>query len=118
MEQSGAMRLLAQGHREGEVWGLGMHPSQDICATASDDATLRIWNIQDHKMAAFKELDKPARCVGYSSDGSHLAVGFKDGSFVVLDAATLKVVASFQHRKQEVSDVKFSPGTFPFVSLH
>lgn len=65
---------------EGEVWGLGVHPSKPQFATVSDDKTLRIWDYsQGNKMVNFKELKQAARCVAYSPDGRALAIGQKDG---------------------------------------
>ena len=61
-------------------------------------------------MLNVKLLKKPARCVCYSPDGKALAVGFKDGSFCVVNADTLEDIVTFQHRKQEISDICFSPG--------
>ncbi len=65
---------------EGEAWGLDPHPSQSLCASVSDDGTLRVWRLTDHKMDALLDLGRPARCVGYSRDGGSLAVGMKDGN--------------------------------------
>lgn len=40
-----AISMVVQGHGEGEMWGLATHPSQEIFASASDDATVRLWNV-------------------------------------------------------------------------
>lgn len=43
------------------------------------------------------------------------------GSFVVVDSESLEQLASFHHRKEEISDIKFSPSknsslSFPVVT--
>jgi len=69
-----------QGHKEGELWGLAMHPSKLCCATVSDDKTLRVWDLGDQqRMTGCKILKKPGNSVCYSPDGKALAVGLKDG---------------------------------------
>ena len=44
-EKSGEKRMLTCGHGEGELWGLGTHPSQPKFVTASDDGSVRLWDI-------------------------------------------------------------------------
>ena len=56
-----------------------MHPRQSVCASASDDGTVRVWDLATHRMLACRETGRAARCVGYSHDGAALAVGMKDG---------------------------------------
>lgn len=65
---------------EGEIWGLACHPTQDLFATVSDDKTVRVWNTtEEHKTLSIKKLKQAGRCITFSTDGKHLAVGLKDG---------------------------------------
>lgn len=34
--------LLMQGHSEGELWGLALHPKQPVAVTGSDDRSVRL----------------------------------------------------------------------------
>jgi len=99
-----------QGHGEGEVWGLDTHPSENECVTVSDDKTLRIWDLNRLLLKKVKKLKKGGRAVTYSPDGGSIAVGQNDGSFLILEANTLDKVVAYKDRKEEISDIKFSPG--------
>uniref|UniRef100_A0A8B9KIZ0 EMAP like 6 n=1 Tax=Astyanax mexicanus TaxID=7994 RepID=A0A8B9KIZ0_ASTMX len=121
IEKSGPITLLVQGHMEGEVWGLAAHPLRPVCATVSDDRTLRIWETStNHRMVAVRKLKKGGRCCAFSPDGKALAVGLNDGSFLVVNADTLEDMVSFHHRKELISDIKFSrdAGKYLAVASH
>ncbi|XP_020620193.1 echinoderm microtubule-associated protein-like 6, partial [Orbicella faveolata] len=117
IDKSGPITVLIQGHLEGELWGLASHPTDELCATVSDDMTVRVWDLATHRMKNVRKMAKSARSVTYSPDGRALAIGFKDGSFQVVDSTTLDDIVGFHHRKEEISDIKFSPGQGKYLAV-
>eukprot|EP00276_Gloeochaete_wittrockiana_P019624 CAMPEP_0184336236 /NCGR_PEP_ID=MMETSP1089-20130417/4606_1 /TAXON_ID=38269 ORGANISM="Gloeochaete wittrockiana, Strain SAG46.84" /NCGR_SAMPLE_ID=MMETSP1089 /ASSEMBLY_ACC=CAM_ASM_000445 /LENGTH=666 /DNA_ID=CAMNT_0026661207 /DNA_START=116 /DNA_END=2113 /DNA_ORIENTATION=- len=101
-------RVLIDGHY-GETWGLATHPSKHHFVTASDDKSVRIWDIDSRRLIAKTMLHEAAHSASYSPDAKHIAVGLKDGGFVVLLGSTLAAVQQRKERKMEVSDIKYSP---------
>ena len=43
---------LVQSHFRGSLLGLAVHPTEPYFATVGDDATLRIWSIDEMKVRA------------------------------------------------------------------
>ena len=44
-EKTGEANALTCGHGEGELWGLATHPSSNKFITASEDGTVRLWDV-------------------------------------------------------------------------
>ncbi|CAB1343776.1 unnamed protein product [Coregonus sp. 'balchen'] len=73
--------LIIQGHCEGELWALDVHPKKPLAVTGSDDRSVRLWSLADHTLIARCNMEEAVRSVAFSHDGSQLALGMKDGSF-------------------------------------
>uniref|UniRef100_H2YU30 Anaphase-promoting complex subunit 4 WD40 domain-containing protein n=1 Tax=Ciona savignyi TaxID=51511 RepID=H2YU30_CIOSA len=122
IDKSGPITIIMQGHGEGEAWGLAFHPSKEECASVSNDRTLRTWctTVGQQRMIASRKLAIGGQCCAYSPDGNAIAVGCNNGSFMVVNATTLENLVEFHHRKEAISDIRFSPdmGKYLAVASH
>jgi len=100
---------LAQGHADGELWGLAVHPREPLFLTASDDRTVRVWSTASHACTARKALPAEARSAQFSPAGDRVAVGLKDGRVLVLRFPELTQAAALADRQEAVHSLKFSP---------
>ncbi|KAL8169064.1 UNVERIFIED_CONTAM: Echinoderm microtubule-associated protein-like 5 [Gekko kuhli] len=98
-----------QGHCEGELWALAVHPTKPLAMTGSDDRSVRIWSLIDHALIARCNMEEPIRCAAVSTDGIHLALGMKDGSFTVLRVRDMTEVVHIKDRKEAIHELKYSP---------
>lgn len=52
-------------------------------------------------------LGHPARCAAYSPDGEMVAIGMKNGEFVILLVNSLKVWGKKRDRKSAIQDIRY-----------
>ena len=110
---------LTQGHFGGELWGLTVHPREAEFATTGDDASLRIWDLGEHKMKSVQQLEMASRACAYSPDGSRIAIGYGTdakmstkqfaGKFVVMRAHDLSIEHEARDSQKWITEIKYSP---------
>ena len=53
-------------------------------------------------------LGGAVRSVAYSPDGDKIAVGMKNGEFIILNATSLQVLGKKRDRHQAIHDLRFA----------
>lgn len=62
-EKNAASNTMINGHTQGGIWGLATHPFKDVFISASDDGTIRIWDLADKvRIAHGTSGARPLRC--------------------------------------------------------
>ncbi len=105
-----SVNCLCKGHGEGELWSLAISPiDPEVFATASDDQTVRIWNLREKRLIKITELEKKIRSCSFSADGKHIACGLTDGLLVVINIEDMTQVYSKKNRNEVLHEIKYSP---------
>ncbi|KAG8126400.1 hypothetical protein E2320_021499, partial [Naja naja] len=108
-EKNAACNILINGHMDGPIWGLATHPSRDLFLSAAEDGTVRLWDIADKKMVNKVNLGHAAHTVSYSPEGDMVAIGMKNGEFIILLVNSLKIWGKKRDRRSAIQDIRFSP---------
>ncbi len=96
---------------------ISISPDGKSLASASEDATLRLWNLQNGQSKVLRqEKEDPITGVAFSPDGKQLAVASGDdtrptrpGHVRLLDATSGDVVHEFEKHDRATTGVAFSP---------
>ncbi len=83
--QTGTASLPFLGHESG-VYCVVFHPSGKIIASASNDATIRLWNLQGQQIQQpFYRHQNAVQAIAFSLDGDKIISGGIDGTLCLWD---------------------------------
>src|SRR5262249_240399 len=103
--------LLSLQGNDAEVRVLAFHPQGKILATAAQDPTITLWNLDAGKpIAVLQGHTDLVADVAFSADGKTLASAGRDEMVRLWDVATGNQLRVFRAHFQGVSAVKFASG--------
>ena len=122
-------RLLAASNRLGEVvvwkttegtrlrtidahpnrWANAVvfHPSGELMASASQDRTINLWQVETGELIRSFKADALVRSVAFSTDGQQIVSSGADGDVVVWDLETGEPKKTFSQHSNVVWDAEF-----------
>lgn len=95
------------GHRDG-VCGAAFDPSGQRLATAAEDGTARVWDVEAGACLAVLDHPNDPESVDWSPDGRFIATGCNDGRLRVYDAHRLELLSVSDVADAAVRFVRFS----------
>ncbi|MEW6499013.1 MAG: WD40 repeat domain-containing protein, partial [Cyanobacteriota bacterium] len=102
-------RNRLEGHNKGVI-SVSYSPDGKTLASASDDNTIKVWNLATGKEIATLQGHREAVIsVNYSPDGKTLASASWDNTIKVWNLATGKAIVTLQGHSHLVYDVSYSP---------
>ncbi|XP_065192745.1 77 kDa echinoderm microtubule-associated protein-like [Sycon ciliatum] len=99
---------VINGHSD-ELWGLAVHPSENLFISAGYDKTLTCWNSDTHECLWTTAIAEEAQSADIHPDGSIVVVGLKSGRWMVFDGKDGKFITSNVDGNEQHDSVKFSP---------
>ena len=120
-DPTGTVRLAPThtlaGHTD-RVYGVAFSPDAARAASASDDDTLRLWDVSDGKLLRKMTGHKnDVNALAYSPDGKHIASGSYDHTIRLWNGKTGRFVKVLGKHGGSVNTVSFSPDSRRLVSV-
>ena len=104
------MRAMFERHKN-EVNSIAFSPNGRFLVSASDDRSVRIWNIRDGSSKVLPVAGSPSffLYVVFSPDGKYVAAGNSDKSLWIWDSRTHKLLARWCGHTSGVLCAEFMP---------
>ena len=91
------------------VRSVAFSPDGAMLTSASQDSTIKVWDIATKENIATLRHTHSIRSVAFSPDGTTFALGASDSTIKVWDIATKKNIATLEGHTHRVRSVAFSP---------
>ena len=108
-------RFLVQGHssdrsnRITELRGLSVVSNTKVIVTVSEDAKLRLWDLEQRMQIQVVNLDSMARVVEVDEANQHLMIGFTNGTVQVISRSNGTMKFDKQEFETPVTVIRLSP---------
>ncbi|WP_026734397.1 eIF2A-related protein [Fischerella sp. PCC 9605] len=93
---------------DGKTISVSFSPDGKTIATASDDRTARLWNLNGKLITEFKGHQNSVNSVSFSPDGNTIATASLDGTARLWNLNG-KLITEFKGHQSSVNSVSFSP---------
>lgn len=99
-----------RGHYDSELWGLAVHPRQNEMITVGRDALLAVWDMKAKQQKRNLKLDGPADAIAMNHAATHVAIGYTNGTFQVLEYGDFVQIKRRNDRKgKAIQVIKYTP---------